>query len=273
MSQAPGVAIARDGSRLAYRRHGVRNGLRIALVHSLALDGSIWDGVVARLGDQADLLVYDCRGHGASERKAGPYTPALFADDLAALMDHVGWSDAIVAGCSMGGCVAQAFAGKFPQRTTGLALIDTTAWYGEDAPAAWRQRAEAAQQQGLQSLADFQTTRWFTDAFRAANPALVQRFIGVFVANDPDCYVASCIMLGDADLRPLLADFKMPVAVLVGEEDYATPVAAAQALQRGIRGATLTILKGRHITPIECPVEIAGELQSLAVRAYGGVRA
>ncbi len=41
-------------------------------------------------------------------------------------------------------------------------------------------------------------------------------------------------MLGDADLRPLLADLKMPVAVVVGEEDYATPVAAAQALQRGI---------------------------------------
>ena len=269
MSQEPDMAIARDGARLAYRRSGTGSKPRIVLIHSLALDGSVWDGVVARLQDQADLLVYDCRGHGVSDRKAGSYTTSLFADDLADLMDHVGWRDAVVAGCSMGGCAAQAFAGAYPERTTGLALIDTTAWYGEKAPVEWRQRAETARVKGLQSLAEFQTTRWFTDAFREANPDVLKKYIDIFVANDPDCYVASCIMLGDADLRPLLAGFKMPVAVVVGEEDYATPVAAAQALQRGIQGATLKILKGRHITPIELPGEIADELQVLAVRAYG----
>src|SRR5262245_30659952 len=142
MSQVQGVALMRDGSRLSYRRMGVSGGPRIALIHSLALDGSVWDGVVARLRDRADLLIYDCRGHGASERKAGNYTPLLVADDLADLMDHVGWQDAIVGGCSMGGCVAQAFGGAYPERTKGLALIDTTAWYGEKAPVEWRQRAE-----------------------------------------------------------------------------------------------------------------------------------
>ena len=269
VSHVKDVATTRDGARLAFRLHCTAGKPRIVLIHSLALDGSVWDGVVARLQDKADLLVYDCRGHGASERKAGDYTPQLFADDLADLMDHVGWRDAVIAGCSMGGCVAQAFAGAYPGRTQGLALIDTTAWYGEKAPVEWRQRAETARAKGLQSLAEFQTTRWFTDAFRAANPEVLKTYIDIFVANDPDCYVASCIMLGDADLRPLLAGFKMPVAVIVGEEDYATPVAAAEALQQGIAGATLKILKGRHITPIELPDEIAGELQTLAVRAYG----
>ena len=267
MVQGLDFATTRDGAHLAYRCRGTAGKPRIALIHSLALDGCVWDGVVARLSHQADLLVYDCRGHGASERKAENYTPSLFADDLADLMDHVGWQDAIVAGCSMGGCVAQAFAGAYPERTKGLALIDTTAWYGEKAPAEWRQRAETARVKGLQSLAEFQTTRWFTDAFREANPEVLAKYIGIFVANDPACYVASCIMLGDADLRPLMAGFKMPVAIVVGEEDYATPVAAAEALQRGIAGATLKILKGRHITPIECPAEIADELRSLVVRS------
>jgi 3-oxoadipate enol-lactonase len=268
-----GVATMRDGCRLAYRRYGAGNGPRIALVHSLALDGSIWDGVIARLQARADLLVYDCRGHGASERKAGHYTTSLFADDLADLMDSVGWPDAIVGGCSMGGCVAQAFAGACPERTKGLALIDTTAWYGEKAPLEWRQRADAARAKGLQSLADFQTTRWFTDTFRAGNPDIVRKYLGIFVANDPDCYVSSCLMLGDADLRPLLRGFDMPVAVIVGEEDYATPVAAAEALQRSIAGATLTVLKGRHITPVECPDAIAEALQSVAARVAGAARA
>lgn len=269
MAKGLDFATVRDGARLAYRRHGVGRKHRVVLIHSLALDGSVWDGVVARLKDKADLLVYDCRGHGASDRKAREYTPRLFADDLADLMDHVGWRDAVVAGCSMGGCVAQVFCGAYPGRTRGLALIDTTAWYGEKAPVEWRQRAETARVKGLHSLADFQATRWFTDAFRAANPDVLAKYIGIFVANDPDCYVASCIMLGDADLRALLPGFKMPVSVVVGEEDYATPVAAAEALQRGIEGATLSVLKGRHITPIELPAEIANELNTLAVRAYG----
>ena len=56
------------------------------------------------------------------------YTATQFADDLAQLMTHVGWPDAVVAGCSMGGCVAQAFAANYANRTKGACLIDTTAW-------------------------------------------------------------------------------------------------------------------------------------------------
>ena len=89
----------------------------------------------------------------------------------------------------------------------------------------------------------------------------------VFLANDPDCYAATCEMLGDADLRPWLSTFRMPVAVVVGEEDYATPIAAARQLHEAIAGSTLTILKGRHLTPIECPDEIAGLLLELPGRA------
>ena len=48
----------------------------------------------------------------------------------------------------MGGNVAQAFAAEYPQRTTALGLIDTTAWYGADAPARFKERADTAQGEG-----------------------------------------------------------------------------------------------------------------------------
>src|SRR4029453_10314698 len=80
--------------------------IRLVLIHSLALDRRIWDAVVERLQGEADILTYDCRGHGKSDRHAGRFTAELFADDLAGLLDEVGWTDAFVAGCSMGGCVA-----------------------------------------------------------------------------------------------------------------------------------------------------------------------
>src|SRR5204863_880589 len=140
-----------------------------------AMDRRFWQPVAERLASHAPVLVYDCRGHRESDTPAGPYTVELFARDLADLLDHVGWSSALVAGASMGGCIALAFAAAYPARTAALGLADTTAWYGPDAPAQWAERADKAVQSGLASLVGFQTTRWFGDAFRAGNPEIVKR--------------------------------------------------------------------------------------------------
>ena len=256
-----------DGCSIAFRLRAAPNDRapRIALIHSLALDGSIWDGVAARLADQASILTYDCRGHGKSDWRTGSFTTELFARDLAELLDHIGWATATVAGCSMGGCVAQAFAGLYPSRVSALGLIDTTAWYGEDAPKNWRERAETARSKGLKGMVEFQATRWFGDRFRTAHPELVKAMAEIFLVNDVECYAASCIMLGEADLRHYLPALRMPVAVIVGEEDYATPVAMAQQLHEAIRGSTLTILPGgRHLTPIEWLDQIASQLATTA---------
>ena len=105
----------------------------------------------------------------------------------------------------MGGCVAQAFAGLNLSRVNALGLIDTTAWYGADAPKNWRERAAVARSKGLAGMVEFQVTRWFSDRFRIAHPELVKEMTDVFLANDVECYAATCIMLGDADLRPVFA--------------------------------------------------------------------
>ena len=149
------------------------------------------------------------------------YTAAQFADDLIQLMDHVGWRDAVVAGCSMGGCVAQAFAANHAARTKGACLIDTTAWYGADAPEKWRERSATALAKGMGALIDFQLTRWFTDAFRTdtVNAPVITALKNVFLANDVRCYARTCEMLGTEDLRALLSSIKAPTAVVVGAED------------------------------------------------------
>lgn len=267
---AAGVFKTSDGCPIAYRIHsaGHPTAHRMVLIHSLALDAGIWDGVVTSLAGQAEVLRYDCRGHGRSGRHAESFTTGLFARDLAELLDHVGWQTSLLAGCSMGGCVAQALAGLYPGRVAALGLIDTTAWYGDDAPRLWRERGAAARSKGLAALVDFQITRWFGDQFRSVHPELVSATTGVFLANDVDCYASSCVMLGEADLRPWLPMLRMPVAVIVGEEDYATPPVMAQQLHEAIQGSTLTIIPGaRHLTPIECPDQIAAQLLALTERA------
>jgi 3-oxoadipate enol-lactonase len=260
--------LTSDGCTLDYTvRESPGAPHRIALIHSLALDRSIWDGVVAAIGGAASILTYDCRGHGKSGRCLNAeFTPDLFARDLAELLDHVGWPSAVIAGCSMGGNVAQAFGYLYPSRTRGLALIDTTAFYGDDGAATWHERATTARTNGLASMVDSQIARWFSDAFRANNPDTIAKLSDVFRGNDIDCYAASCELLGHADLRQGAASLKMRVAIVVGEEDFATPVAASEYLHAAIPGSTLTILKGRHLTPFERPLEIASQLLELARR-------
>jgi 3-oxoadipate enol-lactonase len=258
-------AETRDKIKIAYDLSGKADAPhRIALTHSLAMDRSFWAPVVERLSGEASILTWDCRGHGQSDKPHQAYTAEQFADDLADLFDHVGWKDAIVAGASMGGCITLAFAGQHPQRVSGVGLFDTTAWYGADAPAAWEERAGKALTEGLKGLIAFQKTRWFGDAFREANPAVVDHCIDVFLRNDLQAYASTCRMLGNADLRHHLAGIKAPTRVLVGEEDYATPIPMAQALHDGIAGSTFRIVKGaRHLSPLEVPDEVSAELRAL----------
>ncbi|MCF3960702.1 alpha/beta fold hydrolase [Streptomyces fuscigenes] len=267
-----GEARTRDGVTLSYTHTPAPAGApRVVLVHSLALDRSLWSRVGDRLAGAAETLAYDCRGHGRSGRPEGPYTTSQFADDLADLLDHLGWPDAVVAGCSMGGCVAQEFAARHRERTRGALFVDTTAWYGPTAPDDWAGRARKARREGLGALIPFQLTRWFGDAFRAAEPALMERLTAVFTANDIHAYEATCAMLGAADLRARATRVPHPVRVLVGEDDTATPPAMARDLAERIGDGPATVVPGtRHLTPLENPDVVVTALEQLTGRSLTG---
>jgi len=264
----------RDGAQLAYDVRGRvkpppyppplagegREG--VVLIHSLAMDRTFWNAVAPALSEATAVLTYDCRGHGQSDKPEGPYLVEQFADDLADLLDHLGWRSAVVAGASMGGCITLAFAAAYPTRAAGLGLFDTTAWY--DAPDKWEERAATAEAKGLEAMLEFQTTRWFTDAFRASRKDVLDAAVAVFLANPARCYAQTCRMLGACNLTAALPHLKMPVRIAVGDEDYATPVAMSETLHRGIAGSTLTVIRNaRHLTPLECPERIVAELQKL----------
>jgi 3-oxoadipate enol-lactonase len=234
------------------------------------MDRAFWQPVAGKLAVEMPVLSYDCRGHGQSDKPKGPYTVELFARDLADLLDHVGWRSATspappwAAACRspspplfLRACCAR------PDRHHGLVR--------REAPQQWAERAARAAKDGMSALVEFQTTRWFGDRFRAEHPSVVGESVDAFLRNDVDAYVETCRMLGAADLRAALPGMTMPTAIVVGDEDYATPVAMAEALQRAIKGSTLTVLTGaRHLTPLEVPERIASELSALARRVRGG---
>ena len=237
------------------------------LMHSLAMDHSFWRSVAPALAKEGPVLCVDLRGHGRSSKPQGPYSIAGMAGDVRALLDHLKIDQVIVAGASMGGCVALQFAIDNPDITRALGLIDTTSWYGENAAADWANRAAKARLEGFGSLVGFQQTRWFGEPFRERHPQIVQECVDVFLANDLDGYEGACHAMGAFDARAKLAGLRMPVSIVVGTEDYATPVAMAEALYQGIPGSRMKTIEGaRHLTPLEVPHEITRMLSALRGR-------
>src|SRR5262249_20887192 len=253
----------RDGAQLACEVRGrATHAAPLVLIHSLAMDHTFWNAVTPALSEATAVLTYDCRGHGQSGKPDGPYRVQQFADDLADLLDHLDWRSAIVAGASMGGCIALAFAAAYPTRAVGLGLFDTTAWY--DAPDRLEARAATGEAKRLEAWSKLQSTRWFTEAFRAKRKDVLDAAVAVFLANPARCYAQACRMLGACNLTDALPGLKMPVRIAVGEEDYATPVAMSETLHRSIAGSTLAVIpNARHLTPLEFPERIVIELQTL----------
>jgi 3-oxoadipate enol-lactonase len=251
---------------LAYERHDAVDAATsrppLLLLHSLALDRHVWDGVLARLRRLRPIVTVDLRGHGASPPSAD-FTVEQMADDVAATLDAAGISRVAVAGLSLGGSVGLAFAARYTHRTEALALLDTTAWYGPGAARQWAQRAARADADGMRSLSGFQLDRWFSDSFRRDHPELCDDLLERFASNDLASYKATCRALGAFDLRDRVTALPVPTLVLVGSDDSATPPSHARDMCERIPGASLHVLQGaRHLTPIERPEEVAGFLES-----------
>lgn len=254
-----------DGIRLNY--HVVGEGPGLAFAHSLGMDLGQWDAQEAHYRDRYRVLSFDARGHGASGKPAGPYSIERFGEDYYGVLRAAGLERAVAVGMSMGGMAAQALAVAHPEAVAGLVLVDTSCWYLEEGPKAWEARAAAAEEKGLASLVSFQNERWFSDRTRAERTALVDRATRVFLANEVAAYAASCRALGALDLRGKVEGIKCPTLILVGDEDYATPVAMAEDLQRRIAGSELIVMPGvRHLSAMEAADVVNGHLDRFLAR-------
>jgi 3-oxoadipate enol-lactonase len=235
----------------------------VLLLHSLALDRHMWGQLAGALSGSRAVVTMDLRGHGESPHDHG-FTIEQMADDVALTLSHLGRDQVAVVGLSMGGSVAQALAVRHPDRVTGLGLVDTTAWYGPDAGAAWGERADKARASGMRSLSQFQLDRWFGEEFRSRSPELCSQLLDVFAANDVDSYVASCHALGAMDLREGVASITVPTIIVVGEDDPATPPSHAADLHERISDSQLRVVPGaRHLTPLERPDEVLEQLRKI----------
>jgi pimeloyl-ACP methyl ester carboxylesterase len=98
----------------------------VVFVHGLVMDNlsSFYFTLANPVAERADVVLYDLRGHGMSERPSTGYAVGDFVADLHGLLGELGIARADLVGNSFGGLLALAFASAHPDRVGKLALID-----------------------------------------------------------------------------------------------------------------------------------------------------
>lgn len=230
----------------------------------LLLSGSLgsrlemWDRLLPYLTPTRRVVRYDLRGHGRSTTPPGDWTVTDLADDIAAILDHLQIERADVAGISLGGQTALAFALRHPDRLDRLVVANTGARIGS--VESWTDRATTVREQGLEAIADTVIDGWLTPPFATAHPEIRAALRESFLAADPEGYAACCLSLAHTDLRPQLAEIAAPTLVIASPGDKGTTTEVLRVIADGVPHATYAEVPGAHLTAVESPDEFAASV-------------
>jgi 3-oxoadipate enol-lactonase len=237
---------ASDGCSIHYRFDGEEGAPVVMLSNSLGSDLSMWEPQMDALTQRYRVLRYDNRGHGQSDVPAGPYTLERIATDARELIAELGLGSVLWCGVSLGGIVGMwlgANAGYYLKRAV---YANTSPLIGP--PDIWNQRIAAIQADGMEAFAAAGVTRWLTPDFAAAHPEIRDRLRDMIARTSPEGYINTASAIRDADLRASLAKIAMPVLVIAGSDDPATPVAMGEQIHEGVPGARFAILEAAHLS-------------------------
>jgi 3-oxoadipate enol-lactonase len=183
-----------------------------------------------------------------------------------AVRDAAGREDAVVLGNGYGGFLALQMAIRHPDIATRFILADCGAAFSEDGRQAFRNMAAASQAKGLSAIVDVAMRRLFAPQFQAQHPDLMRDRREAFLRTDPQVFRAACDALASLDLRPEVGKVKVPVLVLVGEHDEATPPPMSHELAELLPQAHLEIIPGcAHVPQLQSPqtfLEVIGDFLS-----------
>jgi pimeloyl-ACP methyl ester carboxylesterase len=242
-----------DDTEIAFDDIG--SGLPVVFLHAFPLNRTMWEPQIGALVAEYRCIAIDFRGFGDSPPQ-GPYSMDRYADDVAGVLDTLQIERAVVVGLSMGGYAAFALWRRHAGRVRGLVLADTRA--GADSPDGAhrrRQLIEIALTQGSTAVANLQVPGLVGKTTRETRPDLFDATHRMMAQAPVEGIVGALeAMIARPDSTATLGTIDVPALVVVGDEDALTPPKEARALQAGIPGSRLEILKrAGHLTNIERP--------------------
>jgi len=228
----------------------------LVLGPSLGTTTSVWDRARTELGSRHPVFAWDLPGHGVSPAATHPFTMSELAEAMLRAVDAAGIDRFAFAGISLGGVVGLQLALDHPDRVAALTLVCSLPRIGT--PEGWRQRASDVRTKGTPSLVTGSASRWFTAEFLEREPDATARILHRLLDIDDESYALCVEALGATDLRERLAELRIPLNLVVGDQDPVIPVAEAQAIVAAAPQGSLHVVPGTsHLAAVERPDLVA----------------
>ncbi len=249
-----------NGIELYYEIYGA--GKPLVLIAGLGYSLWQWHKMIPYLAEHFQVIAFDNRGVGQSDKPAGPYTAQLLAADTVGLLDALNIERAIIMGHSMGGFIAQAMALDFPQRVEKLILCSTNFGGPHHVPVT-PEAMKVLTDVNSDALTRFKNGLVVSTApgWAEKNPATIKEWVEWRVANPIEAapYQAQLaiglgLMSEAAAFETQLPRLNVPTLILFGEHDKVVPPENAALLAKQIANSQVVIFpEAGHFFPIEIP--------------------
>jgi pimeloyl-ACP methyl ester carboxylesterase len=262
--------LADDGARIEVRVRGRQHRNAVVLIHGFPLSARIFDAQAEALEREFCVVLPDLRGSGSSSSPDGPYLMETLASDVALVLDALGIERAAIAGHSLGGYVALAFARMFTERLERLALIASR--LRADTPQEARARRELAdraeREQSIEPVLNAILPRLLDSQTVSERPRIAQNVREIAASN---AFAGAAATLRGMALRSPAEDFAedvdVPVLVVAGAEDDVVGGEEARGITQSFPRGELTVCEGSaHLPMLENPDCVSAALRAWLAR-------
>ena len=247
-------------SKLHITERGKKEGRKVPLVflHGYPFEGSAWEHQLSGLGDEMWVVAPDMPGFGKSAAPMPPTTAHVdqYAKALADWAKDEGIAQLMLAGHSMGGYVAFAFARKYPEMLHSLILVATRPGADNEAGKEGRYRtAGAVEERGAIAAAEAMLPKLFAPEAYEKKKALVEKVRAMMMRQSEEGIVAALYaMASRPDSTHDLAEIEVPTLIVTGAQDAIIPAGEAPGMQAHIKGShAVAIPETGHMLMLEDP--------------------
>lgn len=251
-----------NGIELYYEVHG--EGQPLVLISGIGYSSWQWHKMVPFLAEHFQVITFDNRGVGQSDKPEGPYSSQLLAADTVGLLDALNIDRAIIAGHSMGGFIAQAIVLDHPQCVEKLILCSTN-FGGPNHVPITPEAMKVLTDVTSDALTRFKNGLAVSTApgWADKNPEMIDEWIKWRIANpiEPVYYQAQlaiglALLPEEAAFENKLKNISVPTLILFGAHDKVVPMENADLLAKQLSGSQTRILPDAgHFFSLEVPEE------------------
>jgi len=234
-------------------------------LHPIGTSSRIWAPTLERLGLEYSTLALDLPGHGQTPASSDVFRLETAAEWVLQQLNAT-HRDVILVGHSIGGMIAQILAAWNPVCLKGLVLVSTMSRPpSEVARQGILGRAQVARDVGMKGLIEPTMIRWFTESSMKNDPHTVSFVSDLLQSADPEVHAQAWEAIAGLNTTELLPQIRIPMLVMVGDEDVSTPPSLSEEIVRLCPTAKLQIIAGAgHALPQERPDAFVDGLKGFA---------